>query len=256
MAWTVPSEMRFAVLADIHGNARALDAVLADLAAREIDRCVNLGDSLYGPFDPRTAANRLVEAGWPTVTGNEDRCLVEAAGGATESRTARFTLDQLEAQHVAWLQGLPQALSIEGFAAAFHGSPKDDARYLLHEPVSDGSMRPRDPAAIAADLQGTEAPVILCAHDHLPYVVKLEEGRTVVNPGSVGCPAYRDDTLIPHVVENGSPHARYAIVGWESNGTCHVELLAVSYDWDAAADEARANGFADWARWIATGQAA
>lgn len=248
--------MRLAVLADIHGNARALDAVLADLAARGIDRCVNLGDCLYGPFDPRPVAEHLIEAGWPTVAGNEDWCLIDAVDGATASRTAWFTLDPLTKRHLAWLRSLPLTQQIDSVAFAFHGTPTDKTGFLLHRPAKDGTMRPVAESGIADQLDGIVGRMILCAHDHLPRVVELSDGRTVVNPGSVGCPAYTDDVPVPHVVENGSPHARYAIVGWENNGACHVELLAVSYDWDAAADEAKTNGFADWARWIATGQAA
>ena len=244
--------MRFAVLADIHGNMRALGAVLTDIAARGVDSVVNLGDCLYGPFDPRPAANRLVEAGWPTVAGNEDRCLVEADGGSTASRTARFTLDQLAKRHLAWLRSLPLTQQIDGVAFAFHGTPTSDTRYLLQRPCQDGTVRPILAHEVAAQLEGIDSPLILCAHDHMPRVVELEEGRTVVNPGSIGCPAYRDDTPIPHVVENGSPHARYAVVTYK-DGALSAEHVAVAYDWDAAAAEALHNGFPDWARWIAMG---
>ena len=51
--------MKLAVLSDIHGNVRALDAVLADIAGRGITDIVNLGDCAYGPFDPRPVMNRL-----------------------------------------------------------------------------------------------------------------------------------------------------------------------------------------------------
>jgi predicted phosphodiesterase len=247
--------MRFAVLADIHGNARALDAVLADLAARGIDRCVNLGDCLYGPFDPRPVADRLIDAGWPTVAGSEDRCLVEAADGGAASRTARFTLDQLSERHLAWLGRLPLTQQIGGVAFAFHGTPTSDTRYLLQRPCQDGTVRPILAHEVAAQLEGIDSPLILCAHDHMPRVVKLADGQTVVNPGSVGCPAHADGAPIPHVVEVGSPHARYAIVTYEDNGPPYVKLLTVPYEWDAAADDATANGFADWAHWIGTGQA-
>jgi len=57
-----------AVLSDIHGNVRALDAVLAEIARRGIRRVVNLGDCLYGPFDPRPAAERLMAFAAPTVS--------------------------------------------------------------------------------------------------------------------------------------------------------------------------------------------
>ena len=46
--------MKLAVLSDIHGNARALRAVIRDLEHRDVDQVVNLGDCLYGSVDPRT----------------------------------------------------------------------------------------------------------------------------------------------------------------------------------------------------------
>lgn len=58
----------------------------------------------------------------------------------------------------------------------------------------------------------TDVAVILCGHTHLPGTMRLDDGRLIVNPGSVGLPAYKDDHPWLHVVETGMLHARYAIV--------------------------------------------
>jgi len=245
---------RVAVVSDIHGNVRALDEVLADITGRGIDRIVNLGDCLYGPFDPKPAANRLLEADWPTVTGNEDRILLEALEGHPVSRMARWTADLLGREHLDWLAGLPSMRTIEGIARVFHGTPIDEGAYLLTRPTAEGAMRPATDAEIAERLGPTDEALILCGHDHLPRVVRLPDGRTIVNPGSVGCPAYTDAHPIPHRVESRTPHARYAIVHWDGS-TPSAELITISYDWDAAAAEADANGFPDWASWLRTGEA-
>lgn len=243
-------EEPIAVLSDIHGNARALDAVLADARRRGIERFVDLGDCLYGPFDPRPAADRLLALGIPTVSGNEDRVLVEGAAGRSVSRTARFTLDRLERRHIDWLAALPQVARFGGFALV-HGAPSDDTVYLLTEPRG-GRLVARS-ADVVARLLGTTDGAVLCGHDHTPSVVRLADGRTVVNPGSVGCPAYTDETPEPHVVEAGSPDARYAIVVRTAEGV-RAELVSVPYDAGAAADEAAANGFLDWAHGLRTGR--
>ncbi|MBZ9955524.1 metallophosphoesterase family protein [Mesorhizobium sp. BR1-1-15] len=66
--------MRIAVLADIHGNVLALDAVLADLERRGgADITVNLGDSVSGPLWPRETFARLEALDLRTVRGNHDR---------------------------------------------------------------------------------------------------------------------------------------------------------------------------------------
>ena len=246
--------MRIAVLSDIHGNTCALDAVLADLATRDINRIVNLGDCLYGPFDPMAVADRLIAEDWPTVAGNEDRILVEAESNRSISRTARFTFDRLAKTHSRWLSLLPGTRYLDGGPFACHGTPTDDTRYLLSRPTANGAMRPATESEIVGRLETIDTRLVLCGHDHLPRVVRLADGRTVANPGSVGCPAYTDDNPIPHQVENGSPHARYAIVTLCHDGSPDIELIAVPYDWNAAAFEAEANGFPDWASWLRTGR--
>ena len=61
---------------------------------------------------------------------------------------------------------------------------------------------------------GITQSLILCAHTHLARAVRLRDGRLMVNPGSVGWPGYRDTHPFPHVIEAGTPDARYAIWNW------------------------------------------
>jgi predicted phosphodiesterase len=65
--------MKIAVLADVHGNLGALDAVLADVTEQRVDLTVNLGDLLSGALHPRETADRLLALGLPTVRGNHER---------------------------------------------------------------------------------------------------------------------------------------------------------------------------------------
>jgi hypothetical protein len=83
--------------------------------------------------------------------------------------------------------------------------------------------------------------------------MRLPTGALVVNPGSVGWPAYGDDHPYPHVMEAGTPHARYAVVD-DSTGTWHAEFRTVVYDWDGAATVADANGRPDVAAALRTGR--
>ena len=84
----------------------------------------------------------------------------------------------------------------------------------------------------------------------------LAGGVLVVNPGSVGLQAYDDDHPLPHVVEVGAPHARWALVERDAGGAWHTQLRATPYDWPAAAARAQANGRPDWAHALATGRVA
>ncbi len=244
--------MRWAVISDVHGNVRALDAVLADVCERNVEAVVNLGDCAYGPFDPHPVMDRLVPLNYPTVKGNEDRLLVDAARGDRSSRTAAFCARHMERHHVEWLAALPLSRTI-GNVVLLHGTPTDDAQSLLTA-VEPGGARPRTSEEIGALLEDVRTPLVLCGHDHTPRKDRTRLGTVVVNPGSVGCPAYMDDEPYEHVIENGSPHARYAVVTFDA-AFVDVDWVVVAYDWDKAAAEAAANGFPDWARWLSTGRA-
>ncbi|MBU1049335.1 metallophosphatase family protein [Candidatus Bipolaricaulota bacterium] len=243
---------KIAVLSDIHGNMRALDAVLVDIKHRCVDQVINLGDCAYGPFNPIPVLDRLIESTIPTVSGNEDQILVDPLLADGLSQTARFTQSFLTQRHAEWLAALPLRIEREDLIA-FHAQPNDRAAYLLIRPTADGGVRPATQDEFADLLSDVLQPLILCGHDHLPRSLILADGRMIVNPGSVGCPAYDDDAPIPHRVANGTPHARYTVVEIR-DGVIRVEPIRVVYDWNAAADEVAANGFPNWALWIATGR--
>ena len=89
--------MKFAAIADVHGNSVALEAVLADIAAFGISEVVNLGDHLSGPLEARRTADLLIERGFPSVRGDQDRRLVELGSAGTSSRMDH---KQLERKHL------------------------------------------------------------------------------------------------------------------------------------------------------------
>lgn len=76
--------MKFAAIADVHGNCVALDAALADIADLGLKDIVNLGDHVSGPLEARRTADLLMERGLPSIRGDLDRRLVELdrAGGS------------------------------------------------------------------------------------------------------------------------------------------------------------------------------
>ena len=245
--------MRIAVLADAHGNLLALQAVLADLQAAAPDVIVNLGDVATGPFDPAGSADAQMALGCPTVAGNHERDLLE---GSDASPSVAFARPFLSAAHLQWIGTMPKALSLAGGEVfACHGSPAGgDLDYLLDD-VSSGHAVLASEDAIRSRLSGIgPASLVLCGHTHVPRVVQVGD-VLIVNPGSIGMPAYTDDGVVPHAIETGAPHARYAVVTRRPDKTWSVELRAVVYDWHRAARQAAANGFPTVARRTATGRA-
>jgi predicted phosphodiesterase len=229
---------RFALVADIHGNIRALDAVLADLDRRGVRTIFDLGDSLRGPLAPAATADRLIERGIPSVMGNDDRAMLAQS---------------LRPEHRAWISALPRTREPDPDVLLFHGTPDSDLIYLLEDVQPEG-VRLRDAAGIRRLLGGTPHTLFACGHTHLPRTVWLDAGRLIVNPGSVGLPAYRSDQPWPHAMEAGSPHARYAVVT-RAEADWQVEHIALPYDYAAASRAAAANGRPDWAERLLTGRA-
>jgi predicted phosphodiesterase len=239
----------FAVIADIHGNALALQAVLADIATLGVTQIVNLGDVFSGPLDPAGVWSLLEGRGIPTVRGNHDRYLVELTPEEMWEAD-RITHQALPEAALDWIRGLPGELAF-GDVYACHATPEDDNLYWSEEVVG-GSVRLAAREVIEARAEGVTAGLILYAHTHLPRVVALSGGRLMVNPGSVGCPGYLDEAPEPHVVQTGVPMASYAVVSG-GPGAWTVAHRAVRYDWDAAAEQARGYGHEDWAQVVATG---
>ena len=243
--------MRIAVISDIHGNLAALDAVLADIALRDVDLIVNLGDICSGGLFPSETADRLMPLGLPTIRGNHERQLVTLPHDHM-GQSDRYTVERLRVDQLEWLGGLPTSLRIADDVLLVHGTPDSDLTYFL-ETVTEDGLREATPAEVEQRAGDTDAAVILCGHTHLARSVRLADGRLIVNPGSVGLPAYDDDRPFPHVVESGTPHARYAVIT-RAEGRWSVELIMVDYDWETAARDAAAHGRPDWAQALRTGR--
>ncbi|HEX6052050.1 MAG TPA: metallophosphoesterase family protein [Gemmatimonadaceae bacterium] len=240
---------RFAAITDVHGNLPALEAVLDDIRRRNVDVVVNLGDHVSGPLWPRETAASLMRQRWTQISGNCDRQVVRRPPselGASD----RFAYEQLTAEQRTWLAVLPDRASPFEDVLLFHGAPDDDDAYLL-ESVDAHGVRLASYHEIEGRLKGISAPLMLCGHTHHPRCVRVNDAL-VVNPGSVGLPAYEHDEPSAHVIECGSPHARYAVLERAVRGWI-VDLIAVPYDHHAAAARAERNGRPDWVVALRTG---
>lgn len=246
------SDRTWAVLADVHGNSWALDAVLTDIRRRGVTEILNLGDCLFGPLDPVGTAERLMELRAPTVRGNQDRNLLSPPPAMRTQPTFLFMDERLTDHHRAWLATFPQTLRVDDDILLCHGTPDSDEELLL-EDVRETGVFLMSAETLEARVAPLNAAIVLCAHSHVHRTVWA--GRTgVINPGSVGLPAYTADSPHPHAMESGSPHARYVLLSREAE-SWRVEHVAVPYDWKTAAEAARRNGRPDWAEWIETGRA-
>jgi predicted phosphodiesterase len=174
--------MRIAILADIHGNILALEAVLTDLPSRKVDKLINLGDCVSGPLWPRETAELLMRLSWPTVRGNHDRWVTDWPPDK-HYRSDAFAYQALESSQLAWLRALPATLEVGDEVFACHGRPDDDNAYLL-ENVEGGRLARarRAPAANYAVLQlsGDQASLehIAIPYDHAAAARRAEENQS------------------------------------------------------------------------------
>lgn len=257
--------MRIAIVSDIHGNLPALQAVVAHMQRYGVEHVVNLGDSLSGPLLPLETAQFLMAQPWTHLAGNHERQLLTLEPQRM-GLSDRYAYAQLTPAVRDWLRSLPSTLQWSTELLLCHGTPHSDVHYWL-ESLDGHALRAATAQEIAERLSGpsslTEAtektnivssPVIACGHTHVPRVVRTASGQLIVNPGSVGVPAYDDDVPVPHVVETGSPDARYATLEWHA-GQWTASLHAVPYDHHAMADLARSRGRLDWEYNLRTGYA-
>jgi putative phosphoesterase len=205
--------VRVALIADIHGNLVALDAVLADLAGESIDRLVCLGDVAATGPQPREVVARLRGLGCPVVMGNADAFLasfqptveVDLGGGA--------------------------------LLLCCHGSPRS-----FDEAIT--ATTPED--ELDEMLAGGAATIVAAGHTHLQLVRRHRES-ILLNPGSVGLPI---DPVPPAAPVRNPPWAEYAIVTAD-DGRLAIELRRVPFDLDRLETIARAGTMPHAAWWIA-----
>jgi len=241
--------VRIAVLADIHGNLAALEAVRADLSRHAPDVVVNLGDHLSGPLQAGETADLLMHTDYIHIRGNHDRQLLDR-GVAQMGLSDKAAFGQLTEEHKRWLSTLPAAKILLDQILLCHGTPDDDLAYLLEEVRgTEPGLKPPDQIRLNVD---AKVKVVLCGHSHIPRMVRTSTGITVINPGSVGLPAYEDNHPKLHYMETGSPHARYAVINKEA-GILKVDFVAVEYDWEQASKDAAEANRPDWAHALATG---
>jgi len=179
---------RVAVLADVHGNATALAAVLAELDAVEPDLVVHCGDLTWGAQPRETLALvRGLGERFHAVRGNADRMLVTFDAAAEPTARDQWMQAAHTPDDVAFVARFPATLEvgIDGLGRTLfcHGSPRSDEELL-----TPGTPESR----LAEALDGVEASVVVSGHSHVSYR-REALGRTLLNPGSVGLP-YEGET--------------------------------------------------------------
>jgi putative phosphoesterase len=205
--------VRVAALADVHGNAPALEAVLEEVELAEPDLVVFCGDLTWGSLPGETLALvRTLEIPARLVRGNADRVV----GTDTESRRGPWMASMHTEEDLAFLAGFEQTVSVDvdglGPTCFCHGSPRSDEELVTE----------RTPAERVREfMTGIDERVVVTAHTHVRYDRQVD-GVRLLSPGSVG---------LPYEGERG---AYWALLGPD------VAFRRTDYDVEAAVERMRA----------------
>lgn len=217
--------MKIALLADIHGNHHALEAVLEDIEKRKADQILVLGDIVFkGPL-PEKCVETVRGLNTVVLQGNIDELIAlnTIQEGFAQSEAHRQALQaemawnraRLSQSDLAFLASLPLAhelrLNSRRKLHCVHATPQN---------LLDIVPPTAEPAEFDRMFQGSDADVVAYAHIHLPFI-RFFGGRTVMNTGSVGLPF------------DGDPRASYAMIEAEEDD-CAVSIRRVKYDLDGA----------------------
>ena len=217
--------MRYAIIADVHSNLTAFQAVLRDMEERGgVEEIWCLGDIVgYGP-DPGECIGLLRQYNHICVAGNHDWAAVGKVDisdfNPDAAEACRWTARQLNPDEVAYLEGLPLSLCRDDFTIV-HGSPREPIwEYIL----STSSAR--------SNFGYFQTRFCLIGHSHVPLVfeydtesgncllhdldvnspLRLGENRLIIGPGGVGQP------------RDGDPRAAYAIYDSEEKAIHHYRV--------------------------------
>ena len=230
---------RIAILSDIHGDTRALEAVIADARALGATEYWLLGDILLpGPgredlFDlldaiPITAA----------VRGNWDDCVLEALDGeyGLEDpqeiqllRLTQYVMEGLEPKRIDWLRSLPlvEKKEVNGIRFSLtHNLPKKNY---------GGDLRPANATENFDQLLDDQTDMAIYGHVHKQILRYGSQGQQILNPGTIGMPYFDWEPIQNH-------RAQYALIDVEEDGVTNLQFRKVAYDYEGELQDAKDKG--------------
>jgi predicted phosphodiesterase len=250
--------MQIALMADVHGNRVALEAVLRDIRGESVDTIVCLGDIAEVGAQPAECIRRLRELGCPVVLGNTDHrvatraALTERPEGPAAITVALdlWTLDQLSPEDFEFVATMSPTVRVEPVGLlCYHGSPRSFNDRIVADTPDDQ----------IAQWAVETAPIMAGGHTH-QQMLRHWRGGVLVNPGSVGLPLIRPEAGFvweQMLDETGpalfTPWAEYAVLE-VTKAARSVALRRVRFDLDSCFEAARRNGMPHLEWWMSRWQ--
>lgn len=195
--------MKIGILADVHGNLEALEAVRRDIERERPDRIIFLGDVIGYGANPQECCDIIRGMGPEVILGNHDAVCVGMLSLDWFSDHARkaleWTIPRMKEAHLTWLRTMPLTLAWEGLLFS-HGSPREPEKY-------DYVIEAQDAAKLFLWMEENGVPTVFVGHSHIavafvdgkrgrtgitldwfPEVSYGSGNRTIISVGSVGQP--------------------------------------------------------------------
>lgn len=210
--------MRLAFIADIHGNAVALDAVLEDIKQRNIDKLFILGDLSYRGPEPQRSIDIIKSLNVGVIKGNADEWIVRGVKDGEVPKNVlsmmnmerEWTLANLNNEDVEYLKDLPNELKLtfnQIKIHAFHATPIN---------LFDAIQPDESSEVMKKNLITNDSDIFIYGHIHKPYV-RFINGKCIINTGSVGLPF------------DGLDKASYALIDTKVN-SFEASVVRVGYE--------------------------
>ena len=230
---------RIAILSDIHGDTRALKAVIADARALGATEYWLLGDILL-PGPGREDLFELLDAIPITVAvrGNWDDCVLEALDGeyGLEDpqeiqllRLTQYLMEGLDPKRIDWLRSLPLVEKKEVNGIRF------SLTHNLPEKNYGGDLRPANVTENFDQLLDDQTDMAIYGHVHKQLLRYGSQGQQILNPGTIGMPYFDWEPIQNH-------RAQYALIDVEEDGVTNLQFRKVAYDYEAELQDAKDKG--------------
>ena len=230
---------RIAILSDIHGDTRALEAVIADARALGATEYWLLGDILL-PGPGREDLFELLDAIPITaaVRGNWDDCVLEALDGeyGLEDpqeiqllRLTQYLMEGLDPKRIDWLRSLPLVEKKEVNGIRF------SLTHNLPEKNYGGDLRPANVTENFDQLLDDQTDMAIYGHVHKQLLRYGNQGQQILNPGTIGMPYFDWEPIQNH-------RAQYALIDVEEDGVTNLQFRKVAYDYEGELQDAKDKG--------------
>ncbi len=214
--------MKIGVISDIHGNAEALNNVLKDIELKGAEKIFCLGDLAMGGYDPNYTIEKIFSLkNCEIIQGNTDKLIVDYNNEVYNdlykkdplmANALKLDVVEITDSNKQRLKNLPEQKEVDVYGVNFllcHGSPRKQNENLY----PDTDIKIVEEAA-----RNTNADIVLTGHTHMPCGFTLNDGKIIVNAGSVGRSRTKDKMPV------------YLLITVNKDKTCEFEHRRIIYD--------------------------